>query len=340
MAKVTLTISELVAEFGAYYKDRGQGQKDLIRMYSQADETTAIFTDSTTTDDQRVTKTTVTGGRIVQAFQKAFTPIGNAMTFKVNPIDLFHFKIDEQIDPDDIIKSWLGFMEGLPEVERKNWPLIRFIIDVHFKQQVIADIEENEIFRGEYLAPTTNTEGAVGRSMNGLRKIINDNITAGKISPLSMSVAIPPTDPEDFVEWCIEFVRKIDKKVVDKVGFLDMSTELGERFVDGMYARNNNFDKEPNLLKVPKTHVKIRGMKTAEGGYKLGLRSFQGSNKVGATIPGNAAIIRRNGRTSDRFEVQPFDRSVKLMADWWFGVGIWVPQYYYTNAADLTTLYA
>lgn len=334
-----MNTTALVTEFGNYYQDRGQGQNDVIRMYSQADETTAVFDDVFTTDDQKVTKVSVSGGRIVQAFQKAFTPIGSTLNFKVHPIELYQFKIDEQIDPDEIVRTWLGFWEGLPEVERKNWPLIKWLINVHFKEQTAEDIELNEIFRGEFLEPTAGTANAAGRNMNGIRKVINDHISAGRIAPLAMSVAVPPTDPADFVEWCTEFTRKIDPKVVAKVSHLNMSPELGDRFIDGMDLKNANFNKEPDLLKIPKSHIRIRGVQTQNGGFKLGLRSHSGSNKVWATVPKNAALIRRNGRTSDKFEAQADKRTVNLMADWWFGQGFWVPQWVFTNAADLTTLY-
>lgn len=336
MAAVTLTQGEIITEFGAFFKNIGQGQKDLIKMYSQADETTAIFDDVSTTDDQRVTKVTAAGGRIVQSFQKAFTPRGSAIEFKIRPINLTQFKIDELINPDEISRSWLGFLEGLPEVERKNWPIVRYIIEAHYKPQVIADFEETEIFGGVYAAPTVGSSSLVGASMNGIKKITNDNITAGRTAPLSMSSAIPPTNPADMVEWCIEFVRKIDKKTVGDVEYLNMSRENAQVFVDGMYNLNGYYVREADLLKVPKSHIKIRGKVLPSGEHILGLRSFQGSNKVIATVKKNAALIRRNGRNSDKFEMQASDRSVKLMADWWFGIGFWVPEYVYTNAADLT----
>ena len=58
--------------------------------------------------------------RIVQPFQKAFTPIGTTK-FTPNQFDLYKLKVDMEETPDDLESSYLGFLAAQPEQDRSNW---------------------------------------------------------------------------------------------------------------------------------------------------------------------------------------------------------------------------
>jgi hypothetical protein len=68
--------------------------------------------------------------RVVQPFQKAFTPIGT-FKFKPNEFSLYKLKIDMQEYPDDLEATYLGFLADLPEADRSNGLLFVGLLKTH-----------------------------------------------------------------------------------------------------------------------------------------------------------------------------------------------------------------
>ena len=105
---MSINISSIVAEFGAYYENAGQNKSRILRMLTQGREFTQYCTPMKT-DDTIFRLSNASFNTLVQPFQKAFTQKGG-VTIVPNEIRVFHHKIDDEFYPDDIKASWLGFL--------------------------------------------------------------------------------------------------------------------------------------------------------------------------------------------------------------------------------------
>ena len=191
-----MNIAQIISEAGAYYQDNGQSAKDILQRFRQRNETDQFFSDSNTTRDTLVRKANSNTTRVLQSFQKAFTPLG-ATTFQMEKIELFQMKVDLEETPDDLVDSWLGFLEGENEIDRKKWPFVRWWLEKEILPKIEEDYELYEVFKGVYAAPTSGTPGLQGKSMDGLNIIRKRHIAAGKIAPIVMGAL--PTTPLDAV---------------------------------------------------------------------------------------------------------------------------------------------
>jgi hypothetical protein len=247
--------------------------------------------------------------RVLQPFQKAFTPIG-ATTATPRSIDLYEMKIDLQETPDDIADSWLAFLEG-DGIDRAQWPYIRWWLTEHVIPRANEDYENNEVYGGVYAAPTPNTAGAAGTAVNGLAKQITDN--AALVNTITMG-AIPGT-AADFCSYVEEWFAnigevagingKLYRKAIDKV-FMSETLHLlyrqGKRDkYNQNYAQDTDLDK---LIDFPGTMV-------------VGLPSMEGASKLIATLPNNRRrYIKRSPISS--FKVGEYSpRQVSVYTDWW-----------------------
>ncbi|MFA5816244.1 MAG: hypothetical protein WC865_11540 [Bacteroidales bacterium] len=77
--------------------------------------------------------------RIVQPFQQGWTPI-NSAAFTPNELRLFQFKVDQDIQPDFITASWLGFLDS-NSLTKKDYPLVRYLIENNLIPSIQNDME-------------------------------------------------------------------------------------------------------------------------------------------------------------------------------------------------------
>src|SRR4051812_28868898 len=135
---MAITISDIITEFGAYYKAGGQGIKDLQTQIRTKSDTDELFVTIPTTDTVlRGGSTAVT--TVLQAFQKAWTPLGN-LTIEGQTITLLPLKIDVQEQPDVLEQSWLGFLAD-GNLDRKQWPFVRWWLEAAILPQSREDWE-------------------------------------------------------------------------------------------------------------------------------------------------------------------------------------------------------
>ena len=149
-----MDISQVITAFGAYYEKSGQNKSRVRQLLTQGLVTPGICT-PIKTDDTIFRMAQLALTRVVQPFQKGWTPL-NASAFTPNELKLYHFKVDEDIDPDDIEATWLGFLAN-EAVLRKDWPLVRYIIEKGYIPKINEDMELNEYGSGVYAAPTPGT---------------------------------------------------------------------------------------------------------------------------------------------------------------------------------------
>lgn len=319
-----INVDEIVAEFGEHYVDGGQGMQNLQAKYMERSELVASFP-LLPTNDTVVHKATVSISEVLQGFQSAFTPkVGSQVTFELEEIPLHHVKIDELISPDDIMPSWLGFLAS-NKLSRDEWPIVRYVTEVLILGRYHDDLETKAAFTGVKGVITPGTATTAIASMDGVRKKIRDAFTAGKTNQIVLGTV--PTDPVLFCTYVENFVEGIPALLREKITEVSMSKALERRYRKGVRAKyNQNYDQKKN------TATLIDDEQIVVKGYT----GFGSSTMMYATPQDNKANPMKAPENQGKFDVQKQDRSVKLLSDWWIGLGFWYYGYVFHNDQDLT----
>lgn len=244
---------------------------------------------------------------LMQPFQKGWTPKG---TVDFNPYinDVFRAKVDFLLDNiDDVYASWLMFFADETK-ERKDWPLVRYIVEVELLPKIIEEMNF-AMCGGAYVAPTAGTAGASLATMNGYKTQITSLITAGSLTPI-VTGAISPTNALDSLET---FADGIDSKYSDKGGVIFCSKSV-ERFYKQDYRAtfgSTNSADAKNQLKLDNYNIRLVGLEGWGSSQRL---MFSNNN-------GNMVHLYDKIFTPSTFQVQQDKRSVILMADWHQAVG-------------------
>lgn len=317
---MALAIADVVAQFGAYYLNNGQNLARLYELLRRATTTESMFSPINSDDTiWRAAKSLYT--RVVQPFQKAFTPLAS-VTFVPVEIKQFKIKVDAQEYPDDLEASWLGFLDG-PEIDRKAWPFVRWYTEVYLIPQIKQDIELLEIYQGVRVEPTAGTPGAAGTSLDGLKKTINGHITAGRITPIATGAL--QVLPEDFVDQMEEWADGIDKAYWSIPMMLGCSETLARRFLRGQERKyGKNTGGGALGLTINNTNISLQG-----------LPSHQNTDKFWCTPKANAVMLRKRIQNQTQVQVESIDRLLKFFTDFSMGIGFIIPQIVFTNDLDL-----
>ncbi|WP_022821897.1 hypothetical protein [Hymenobacter norwichensis] len=318
---MALEITDVVAQFGAYYLNQGQNLTRLYTLLRSATTTESLFTPVNTDDTiWRAAKALFT--RVVQPFQKQFTPLASV---KFVPVEIrqFKMKVDAQEYPDELESSWLGFLDG-DDIDRKTWPFVRWYVEVYLIPQIKQDIEYNEIFQGSYVAPTTGTPGAAGTSMDGLKKTINGHITAGRITPITTG-ALEITNPEALVEQFEAFADGIHKDYWSIPMTLGTSETVARAFLRGQERKyGKNTGGGALGLQINNTNITVAGVP-----------SHRDTQKIWCTPKGNAIMLRKRIQNQTKVQVESVDRLLKLFTDFSMGIGFIIPEIVFTNDREL-----
>lgn len=320
-----MNITDIVTEFGAYYLSQGQNLTSIRQKLRRSLVTPKAFT-TVYTDDTIWRASEASHSRIVQPFQKAFTPTGTS-AFKPVEIRQFHMKADLSESPDDLEATWLGFLSS-ENVKRSEWPFIRWWVEVLVLPKIQEEIELYEIGAGVYTAPTANTPGAQGTSMDGIQKIVKDHITAGRTSPIALG-AIPAAD-KDFVDYMRAFHAGIRKEYRNIPMTVYMSEDLVLKY---MYGYNEKYGKDTVTADNANGVTKIKFTNlTIEGIPSMNLKANGSAcNRIFCTPKENAILLMKKTNNMGRFDIQGVDRIVKLLTDWWMGVGFVIPDIVFCN---------
>jgi len=323
-----MNVSEIITAFGAYYKREGQGTQKIYQQLIQGFVSHTAFT-HIQTDETIWRGSEASHGVVVQPFQKAFTPQGTS-EFKPAEIRMFHLKADLADYPDDIEASWLGFLSS-NDVKRTDWPFVKYWIEKLVVPRINQDIELNEIGRGVYSAPTPSVAGAPGTAMDGILTVIQDHIDEGNITPIALGAV--PEDPAEFVEYLEEFhaalpilYRNVPMNVYGPEDFV-LRYKRGFRAKYGTNYGFSNDDFHNSSVKILDSNLTLVGLPS------LNLNSEGDPNdRFFCTQKQNAILLtKRLGHKDGTFDVQGFDRQVKLLTDWWMGVGFIIPQVVFVN---------
>lgn len=315
-----MNVSAIITEWSALYRKGQASVADLMNMLRYKSETEALFpiryTESTIME-----RSSASFSRVLQRFQKAFTPTG-AATFEPRKIPLHRLKIDIQETPDDLVETWLGFLAS-ENTDRTTWPFIKWWLKQAI-DQAAQDLEKNEIFYGVLGSITPGTANTAGNNMLGLRKQIRDGVTDGDVNNLAMGAV--PTDPVDFVVYMEEMRKALPTLIRDEIDMFVMSKDHAELFAEGMDLKyNTNYMQVPNIMTIKRSNIAVKGVE-----------SHQGSDMIWATPKFNRQGGYKATQNETVFEVEKVDRTVKAYTDYHKGFGFWIPEYVYTNGEDLS----
>lgn len=308
---MAINVQDIVTEYGAYYIQGGQNEQRLKRLLLFGRETTKFATQIKTNDTvYRLAQSSITS--LVQSFQKSFTPKGE-VTFTPHPIPLFKMKVDMELYPDDIEDNWLGFLAS-NDLARKEWPLVRYILEKHVFDKIADDLELNEYYKGVFATPQAGTAGANGASMNGLKTILNED----GINRLTMS-ALNATTIYDQVEAAFEQVAEVYQKTQMAIGmspkwaraFLKDKRTLGYYTIDGANKIDNSLDFAPAKV--------------------YGLPSMIGTDDIWITPQSNFLHLTKKGENASKVKIEESKRCLAIMTDWWEGLGFGLKEVVWTN---------
>ena len=327
---MAIDVTDVVTDFGAFYKPGSDNQKNLRTMIYKPGKT-ALYFNLRPTEDTIWRGTLASLNRIVQPFQKTFSPISTTL-FKPNEFNLFKLKIDLQETPDDLEATYLGFMANLPEADRAAWPFVRWWLENLVPPAKERDLELNEYFAGVYLAPPVpGTAGAISTAMDGIRKVIRGYNTAGRTNLGNGAIvtgAFAGADA-DFCTQMEEFVEAIPSEIRSLIKEVFVHTDAATRY------RRGKRDK----YKLNVNYMEGSGLETIED-YPfikiVGLDSMVGSELIWTSIPENRIRPVKKASLRETMKVQQFaPRVVTAYSDWWEALNFEVPEFVFHNDRDL-----
>lgn len=263
---MAITATGIIAEYGAYYQKGSQNEKNLLKKLYKDAQFDSLFTYLPTTDTV-IKNVKVASASVLQAFQKQFTPAGG-VTFTPQTIYLDHIKADDEIYPDDIEKTYLGFLAA-NDLDRKTWPIVRWWVEEVLMKQFIEDIEANA-FTGVRVNPTAGTAGSPSGALNGFRKHIQTLVAASQTNVLATGAI--EAAPIDFVTQLEEWVAMIDPLYKSKMELrISLSPELALKFRQGNRAKYNlNWNQQSDLDSIVDfPRVKIQEVLNQAGSNKI-----------------------------------------------------------------------
>jgi len=322
----TISAANVITEWGAVYRAEGQGIKDILTKLMQRSVTASYFP-TRITDKTVLEKVTAEFTRVLQRFQKDFTPIGGT-TFEPVKIPLYKLKIDLKETPDDLEESWLGFLAD-SGLKRKDWPFIKWYL-TNALIQADKDLELNEIYNGVPGVITPGTATASGTSLKGIKKQINEANTNGTLLKITMG-AVPDTATDAgkkaLVEYIETMIKSTPRLLRNELDYVFLNEDLHDDFRDGMRLKyNTNYESVPEgkITKLRNDNISVVGLPSMTGSTKI-WTTPEWNRQSGFKKPGNEKI----------FEVENVDRTVKAYTDYYKGFGFWILQYLVSNDVEL-----
>lgn len=305
-----MDIVHILTEYGAYYLRSGQNVKRVIQLLLQSVVTTSYMT-PIKTDDTIYQLSNSSLNNIVQGFQSGYTPMGN-VKFIPNQIQLRQFKVDFDESPDVLEASWLGFLAS-DAIARKDWPLVRWIIEKHIIPKIKEQMELQVYGKGVYSAPTPGTPHAAGSSMDGLKTILqrgvdSDGTTQGIINHINIGALNPATafdQVEAFVDGISEVYQSVAMNVFVPPAF--RKAYLRDKRAKGFYEASSASDIKADIDFTPQQLV--------------GLPSLAGETFMFATPKANMLHITKKSANQNKFKIEEAKRQVSVMCDWWEAIG-------------------
>lgn len=308
MREINTTINTdfIVEEYGRLYQQRGQGLDRIKRALIQKAVTLEKYATHKRLTDDIYEMANDEFRPVLQPFRVPFEPTGG-VKFHPNKIELQHIKVDLYFSPDEIIDSWLGFLEG-DGVKREQWPITRYMIEVYLKQQIDYDREMNAVYFGERDDNGTSPASC----MDGIRKKLV--LGAQSSYPVNVLNGIGKLQPDTCFDQVEAFSKKIKAIYRNVPIIICVSQEYERAFLENKRANGFYWLHGPEDLNNSVDFTKQVVMGLPSMGENCG--------DMFAFVKGNLLWCTRKDKFN--FDVQKEDRYVKVLADWREGIGFGV----------------
>lgn len=301
-----LTTDKIVKEYGKYYEKAGQNRQRLVRALMTPAVTLEKNAHHIPTEETIYKAGNFETSSVIQPFTPDFTPMGG-MEFIPNAIPLRQVKTDIPIVPNVIEESWLGFLAA-NNCTIKDWPIIRFIMEEYLKKQIEEDRELRMAYTGVY--DPGATERKPENCLDGIHKQLVDGAKAQY--PINVIEGIGELSEATVLDQVEAFNAKIPSRYYTEKVTLFMAPEMALE-----YLRN----------KRDKGYYQIKG--DEEIGYRIdftnhtifGSPGMAGTKHLWASVQRNLLWLTKRYQPISNIQIQVFDRTVKLLLDWWEGLG-------------------
>lgn len=246
-----------------------------------------------------------------QPFQAGFQPKGTA---SIEPYisESFHVKVDMLIDNiDQLFNGWTDFLTDETKL-RSEWPFVKWIVQYELIPKMIEEVNVMSCV-GVRLAPSANVAGAVLDCYNGMFTIVKNEVTAGKIIPVTVG-AITASNGVDKVET---FLDSIPEKYKAAGGTIFTSVGNARNYARNyrsIFGTGTNDTKAKGNLQLDDYNVNVVPLTGA--GTKQRLIYVPGSRPQDRLLR-----LYNKAAGPDRMEVQLSKREVILLHDRWEGMG-------------------
>ncbi|WP_338814077.1 hypothetical protein V9L05_01385 [Bernardetia sp. Wsw4-3y2] len=319
-----ITITQVVAMFGAYYVQNRANMNNLIQQIYQAEKTASFFrlmpTMSTIYE-----RSTSELGEVLQKYQPDFTPKGD-VTFKGEQYLLPWLKVDVEYVPDTLVQSWLGFLAG-SGYEKEKYPFIKWFMENHLIPKMKEDFEK-AIYMGVDGTVTPGTATTALAVMDGIRKQINDYVADVNSGINIIATGALDNDDKIFVKQIEDFCDQIAEKFDGISMELFMRPSRYKSYRRGrraLYNENYAQVSDSELLDVEDTNIKV-----------VKSPSMATSDKIWMSPAKNRARPVRMPKDKQIIGMERVVRKVQMYTDWHEGACFETPIYIWTNDLDTT----
>lgn len=250
----------------------------------------------------------VTIGSILQPYQTQFTP-NNSETYDGITSFLKPVKVDLEFSADQLEKFFAKWRANwfTPNPDDTQRGYADYIINNHILPTVAEDLN-NASWAGEYSAPTPGTAGAVLESVDGYKKAIADQVTAGRLTPITTGALVENT----MVAQVRDFIKDIPEPYRYRSGKIIMSKSNVQKYSDNYratYSYGAGVEKEPNqvYVDVPDLNKML-----------VGVTAMEGSDRMICVFDNLESMIigtRTGFPRYFNFRFEPEDRKLKVFAE-------------------------
>jgi len=331
-----VNIADVVTEFSAWYLSNRANLSNLKNKLFTPNNTEEHFTVMPIASTRYETAYGIMA-RVTQPWKNTWSPI-SPLTLEPKVIQLQKLKIDLEENPDQFENTWLAFLarpeasDSAKNLDRSTWPFVRWFLEMYVIPQHKEDLCMNEDFFGVQTAPPVGaTPGAAGTIYNGLKKQIEDNITAGithavPTGALNSTNTLFVKQVEDWVSSILSAYPYLNGRPLK----LFMNTNNLTRYKRGfrdLYQLAQDFNGLNKSYIIDK-NVEVVGLNAM---LNDPANPGTSSNKIFLTLPENCNTFVKLGDNKDYFKVENLKRSLFIYSDYFRAIGFQQDQYVWAN---------
>ena len=312
-----VNIQKIIEEYGKYYIPGSQNMQRLRHAVMQAPVTLEKHGHLITTLETEYRMANPSFESLIQPFKATFSPKGG-VTFHPNAIKVPKVKIDLSLTPDEIEDSWLQFMAGVDPADKRNWPIVRWIMEVYIPQQAGKDRETKMVYKGVY-----NEDGATPADcMDGIRKKLIDGVSDSY--PINVISGIGALDKSSMVDQVEAFDEALPSEYLEEKVIIFVAPEFYRAYLKN-YRENGWFNMQSS-----KEIVGVIDF-TGSNHVLAPLPSMAGTADMFATVKENMLWIRNRDPKEFKTFIQQDHYNVDIMVNWREAVGFACNQMVWTT---------